>query len=542
MSLPAEASSGPEAGAAPLPLAARAAQATLIPGWRRVRLSEWRWLALILLLFFWRDVPWRLEEYGQARQAFASLEIVRQPGHWWFQHLPGGSQASTQPPLVGWISAGFYYLTGVNWDLAWRLPSLFSGLALLALLWRAGEDLWPSWGGTLAGSAFALNLLTPRLAMLVQTDLPLTLEITLVGWLVWNRVRTGQPWTTGTRWCVFWLMLAALMTQGPMVYAFLLPGLAVHRWISRWRRTAGPLPDVWGGWWHWFLPLLPYLFWLERGAITMPGFYQQVVGHAFPGAAAIGSKAAATEDQPIYFYALQLLLRWLPWSALLLAVRFRAPRVWWHLCGEPATLWLVCWAGGGLLCLSLLPAKRLDRVFPVVPPLCLLLTAALAAARTSPAAPSGAPPPPEVRWPQQWSRWTLWLACALTVLATAREVSLVYRRHDDVLAGFGAHVRALTTPARCELVLAGRHPSAHDEAMLAYLRRLTFLDPAQAIQLNSTDRLASIVLSAPSLASSRGLLSRFHSNQPVLVSGNGGEFVLLFSTTLAAPGAQPGNR
>ena len=37
--------------------------------------------------------------------------------------------------------------------------------------------------------------------------------------------------------------------------------------------------------------------------------------------------------------------------------------------------WLICWSLGGLIVMSLVPSKRVDRIFPVVPPLCLLLGA-----------------------------------------------------------------------------------------------------------------------------------------------------------------------
>ena len=42
---------------------------------------------------------------------------------------------------------------------------------------------------------------------------------------------------------------------------------------------------------------------------------------------------------------------------------------------SPATFWLLCWSLGGLMVMSLIPSKRVDRIFPVIPPLCLLLAA-----------------------------------------------------------------------------------------------------------------------------------------------------------------------
>jgi len=42
---------------------------------------------------------------------------------------------------------------------------------------------------------------------------------------------------------------------------------------------------------------------------------------------------------------------------------------------SPETFWLLCWTAGGLVAMSLIPSKRVDRVFPIIPPLCLLLAA-----------------------------------------------------------------------------------------------------------------------------------------------------------------------
>ena len=386
----------------------------------------------MLVLFVVRDLPWRLDDFDQAKQAFTSLEMV-EDGQWWFQHTPGGRGVATKPPLVGWMSAALYGLTGGNWELAWRLPSLLAAGALVVALWWAGETLWPGKGGALAAAAFGFNLLTPRLAMLVRTDMPLALWIALVGLVVWRQVRDGgRTWTPSARWTVFGLLLASMWTKGPIAYAFLLPGLAALTWIVH--RRGGSVRQIWGGWWHWTLPLLPFLFWLERGMVTVPGFSQQVITREFLGRFTVG-EAAVHHNQPVWFYFAQLLTRWAPWSVLLLLVRVRAARVWWSLCREAGTLWLVCWAAGGLLCMTVVPSKRTDRIFPVVPPLCLVLTALLAAARRPPEA---SPASPGQTWPERWARLTMGGALVISTAATLTGVFEVYHTHQNVPSDFGA--------------------------------------------------------------------------------------------------------
>src|SRR5664279_1865427 len=77
------------------------------------RVTYWSVIALAIVLFASTNLPWHLDDYDQAKQAFTSFEMVKQ-GHWIYQHTPNGWVA-TKPPLVGWISAGVFTLTR-SWD------------------------------------------------------------------------------------------------------------------------------------------------------------------------------------------------------------------------------------------------------------------------------------------------------------------------------------------------------------------------------------------------------------------------------------------
>ncbi len=507
--------------------------------WRWLSLTEWRLLAVMLALFAVRNLPWRLDDYDQAKQAFTSLEMV-DGGQWWFQHTPGGRNVATKPPLVGWVSAAIYGVTGGHWDLAWRLPSMLAAMMLVVLLWRAGERLWPGKGGTLAAAAFGFNLLTPHLATLVRTDLPLTLWITLLGLIVWRHVRNeGRPWTAQARSAVFVLLLASMWTKGPIAYAFLLPGMAVLSWIAH--RRGGRPGQVWGGgwsgWWLWTLPMVPFLFWLERGLVTMPGFKDQVITREFLGRFTVGEKAVH-HNQVFYFYFTQLFMRWAPWSLLLLAVRVRAARVWWSLSQETGTLWLVCWAAGGLLCMTAVPSKRTDRIFPVVPPLCLVLTALLSAARRPTGVLSESPDEP---WPEQWARVTTGAAVAVAVIGTLTGIIEVYRTGQNAPSEFAARVRAATAGRHLEMVV-GPQGYVGEEAMIVYLRRIKFLSGGTAAKLAESGALDAVVLNEKSFEATRGLLEPFNPGKPELASAS---FLLLTKpeptppTTPARPRRRP---
>ncbi|MGZ5025121.1 MAG: hypothetical protein ACXWBS_09670, partial [Chthoniobacterales bacterium] len=67
---------------------------------------RWGLLILIAVLFAITNLPWHLDDYDQAKQAFTSFEMVN-GGHWLYQHTPN-EKIATKPPLVGWISAACY--------------------------------------------------------------------------------------------------------------------------------------------------------------------------------------------------------------------------------------------------------------------------------------------------------------------------------------------------------------------------------------------------------------------------------------------------
>src|SRR4051794_14749310 len=182
-------------------------------------------IGLIVLLA--TNLPWELDDYDQAKQAFTSFEMVKQ-GHWLYQHTPRG-RVATKPPLVAWTSAALFYSTR-SWDLAWRLPSFAAALAIGFCLARSAAAAYGRTAGLAAIGSFVFNLLTPRLATLVRTDLPLALVLFLIGLGIWRKVQSGERWQSRDRWWMVALLTAGMLIKGPIVYAFLLPGLVCYQW------------------------------------------------------------------------------------------------------------------------------------------------------------------------------------------------------------------------------------------------------------------------------------------------------------------------
>src|SRR6266481_2445671 len=103
------------------------------------RRTLWVIAALVVVLFATANLPWQLDDYDQAKQAFTSFEMIKE-GHWLYQQTPH-ERVATKPPLVGWISAGLFGITR-SWEVACRLPSLLAAMALAVLLFRAASSAY----------------------------------------------------------------------------------------------------------------------------------------------------------------------------------------------------------------------------------------------------------------------------------------------------------------------------------------------------------------------------------------------------------------
>ncbi|HEY5992155.1 MAG TPA: glycosyltransferase family 39 protein [Candidatus Udaeobacter sp.] len=511
------------------------------------RRTLWFAAGLTVILFAVANLPWQLDDYDQAKQAFTSFQMIKE-GRWFYQQTPH-EHVATKPPLMGWISAGLFAITR-SWDTAWRLPSFLAAIAIAMLLFRAATSAYGTIPGLMALGAFGLNLLSPRLATLVRTDMPLALVIFLIGLLIWQKIRSETEWRLRDQVYIFALLTVAMLIKGPIVYAFLLPGIALFEWRegraqpelalseveggaplkescshgavspcrgSRDERldTARRLQGAWSGWWPWIASLAVFLFWVIGGILFTTGFFDQVVMREF--VARFGE--TIHRPQPLYFYLPHLLHKFAPWSVLIIGIavfdlasrRWRIGAAFQEM--SPGTFWLLCWSLVGLLAMSLIPSKRVDRIFPIVPPLCLLLAAQIAK-RNSCSHGSVSRPLESVDFnstgyravaiEKQATRIYRWIAAALLLAIiftggyTISKVFSGYRDHRDALVVFGRNVRHEDEAHRwrCEVL------SAKDEGLLLYLRKTHFIEPDQAVaewNRGALDALVAPTEKAPAL-------------------------------------------
>ena len=421
------------------------------------RLARWGLFAVAIVILAIGDLPWHLDNFDQAKQAFTSFEMVER-GNWLYQHTPNWWVA-TKPPLVGWISAAIFGVTR-SWELAWRLPSFLATICLVIFVFRAAS-VYGSVAAMTAACAVGFNLFSLRLASLVRADMPLALVIFAAGCLIWHKIRTEGAWKRSDRTTLFLLLSAGMLIKGPIMYAFLLPGVIVFEWRRRKMKKSG---SAWSGWLPWLLSFLVFVLWIGCGILFVPEFTEHVVLREFAGR----FSEAVHRSQPIYFYVPHLLGRFAPWSLLLIAFVFIAmkkggggPTASRDL--KPEMFWLIAWSIGGLLALSLVPSKRIDRIFPIVPPLCLLLAAMIH------------------RLQEKGIRRLVGRCCAAAIMLGAIFISgyaidkmrTAELEHRNAFAVFG---RAVVKEAAAHHYRYGV-VGGEDEAMLLYVRRTEFLDP-----------------------------------------------------------------
>jgi 4-amino-4-deoxy-L-arabinose transferase-like glycosyltransferase len=478
--------------------------------------TVWVVAAVSFLLFLIANLPWQLDDYDQAKQAYTSFEMIKE-GHWFYQQTPH-ERVATKPPLVGWVSAGLFTITR-SWDVSWRLPSLLAAIALAVLLFRAASYAYGSIAGLVALSAFGLNLLSPRLATLVRTDMPLAFVIFLIGLLIWEKIELQEEWKSRDRVYLFVLLTIAMLIKGPIVYAFLLPGIALFQWrYGRARPPGAPKRNsgiAWPGWWPWIASLAVFLLWITGGTLFQQGFFDEVVMREFLG------RFGKTIHRPqsLYFYLPHLLHKFAPWSILLIAIAIfdLASRRWRFSAAvhdmSPRTFWLLSWSLGSLIVMSLIPSKRVDRIFPVIPPLCLLLASQIGSHRPcSPGSVSrvstsvhsdltGHRPVATENYATHIYRWTagaLIFAIFFTGGYTTWKVIAGYRDHRDALAIFGRDVRREAEAHHWRYGVV----SAKDEGLLLYLQKMDFIEADRAVvewNAGNLDALVASTEKAPGL-------------------------------------------
>jgi 4-amino-4-deoxy-L-arabinose transferase-like glycosyltransferase len=201
-----------------------------------------------------------------------------------------------------------------------------------------------------------------------------------------------------------------------------------------------------------------FCLWVIGGIRFIDGFYEDVVLIEFAGRFHDGIH----RSQPFLFYIPHLLQKFAPWSLLIigsLAVALRKTKAKtgkWLAELSPEMFFLVAWVVGGIAVMSLIPSKRVDRIFPAVPPLCLLLAAQLS--------------PVSIVRLRRLAAFTVFFAAIFTGAYSGLRMIDGYRNNRDALVKFGREVRRIAAAEHLRYEIL----PARDEGLLLYLQRPRF--------------------------------------------------------------------
>lgn len=307
--------------------------------------------------------------YGQVAEEMRSMQ--HGPTGLVLLHLNG--EAYTQkPPLFFWIAATLGAPFQRVTEIAARLPSVFAGVALVALILRFGAALLGGPSATLGAALLLTTFPFAQAARRAQLDVLLALFESIALVAFW-RVDRGIGRRTTNLLLFHGAIALGLLTKGPV--ALLVPLLIVVAYLG-WEgrpRDLRRLFPLWGP----IVALGPVLAWVWVAVALAPAGYfdvaitENLIGRFFSG---------TSHARPFYYFLYQFPVLLAPWVLWL-------PAVVWASAGElresaaperrRAIRFLVSWIAASLLFFSLSSGKRGIYLLPALPAAALLTGHAL---------------------------------------------------------------------------------------------------------------------------------------------------------------------
>lgn len=318
-----------------------------------------------------RDL-WAPDEprYGRIAEELRALESG--PGGLVLLRLHG-EPYTQKPPLYYWLAAAAGAPSARVGEVAARLPSALSGIALVAITLLLGNALHGRlaagvWSAAVLGSTWRFAELAGR----AQLDVLLALCETTALVFLW-RLDRGRMGRRPALLAVHAALGAALLTKGPVGLLPLAVWAVFLAWegrLAEWRRVVPA--------WALAVSLGPVLLWIAAAtALAPPGFFDEAVIHNvwarfFEGTAHV---------RPWHYYAIQLPLEALPWTLVwpwAIAWALRRARSAGGAPAAPQRL-LLAWVATFVVFFSLSSGKRGLYLLPAFPALALLVGAWLEA-------------------------------------------------------------------------------------------------------------------------------------------------------------------
>jgi 4-amino-4-deoxy-L-arabinose transferase-like glycosyltransferase len=291
---------------------------------------------------------------------------AHQDGDYLVSHLNGETYAH-KPPLLFWMINAVWSLTGV-YALPARLIAPTAGLCCLLLTMMIAKRLWPDSGSTIRFSPLILvsSMLWMIFSPLTMFDTLLTCS-TLAALLGVLRAANGSP-VSG------WLLAGTaagigILSKGPVIFVHVLPvALAAPVWMS-------PGKGKWVRWYAGFvaavmLAAIIGLSWALPAAAAGGDAYASELLYGQTAGRMVQSFA---HDQMFWWYLPWLPVCVMPWILFGPVWRgFRQTRL------DPGLRFVLIWAAGSLIILSLVSGKQIHYLMPAIPAISLALSRILA--------------------------------------------------------------------------------------------------------------------------------------------------------------------
>ncbi len=281
------------------------------------RRERWTLLALLALWFAYGLFDHSLWSANDTREGAMIREMVREGVR--VTPVFNGQHYLEKPPLLHWTGVALCRLAGtVNEGLV-RLPAALYGFGALLILLRWSREMGRERAGFTAAFLCATSILYLEYSKVVLTDTALTFMVMLSLYLFW------RAWSSGPG--PAWRYGPFLLASAASFYAkgLLGPGFV---WVSvcaflAWRRQWKPLiglPLV-------FLPVFAllvapwaYALWKTGGTEMLRGvFWDNQFGRFLsfsdPG---LPLDPYRVHKEPVYYYLVELPIRLLPWTLLVL--------------------------------------------------------------------------------------------------------------------------------------------------------------------------------------------------------------------------------
>ena len=222
--------------------------------WRQVLVDRAPWVIIgIALLVFGAGLglrdPWPADE---PVYALIARDMLRHGN--WLIPMVGGDYFQDKPPLLFWLQAVFYWITGSH-RIGFLLPSLLAGIGTLLLVYDLGRRLWSREAGLNAALVLLFAVQFTLQARRAQLDALLVFFTTLSLYCLLRQLLQGGGW----RWAIGAGIAAGLGTLSKVVgfFSFMVllpwlfavwrgwPGVAWQKpwpaWsIASWSCTAAP--------------------------------------------------------------------------------------------------------------------------------------------------------------------------------------------------------------------------------------------------------------------------------------------------------------